>query len=216
MYEKEILLLLCVSALIIYLLATKDNEYIPINEREPQWKSNRNVINYHSWRGPMFIDDFTNFTSDNTYQETVPVSRPNPYLLAPSSIVGGKVKGCVVPSYNIGNEAMKQCHREAKAKCVTDVLTSEGDFRNEYHNSTYWMRGPSDKGTLCRKPDWSAGDPGNYRQATNNNLDAPNNLTCQGRSIMGDYCACDDKVAPQCYVKELNKCLDRVMPDRER
>ena len=200
MYEKEIVLLLCVSGLVIYLLATKDNEYIPIKEREPEWKSNRNVINYWGWRGPMFIDDFTNFTTDNPYRENVPVSRPNPYLV--ESIPSG-----TVPMFDSDNDAKRKCHRMAKAKCVTDVLTSENDFRNEYHNSTYWMRGPSDKGSLCHKPDWSVGDPGNFRQATNNNLDAPNNLTCQGRSVMGDYCDCDDKVSPQCYVKEMEKCL---------
>jgi hypothetical protein len=194
MYEKEILLLICASALVLYLLATKDNEYIPIKEREPEWKSNRNVINYWGWRGPMFIDDFQNFTTDNTYQETVPVSRPNPYI------------GVLVQDHS-DKQKLKQCHIQAKAKCVTPVLTSENDFRNEYWNSPYWMRAPSDKGQLCHKPDWAAGDPGNFKQATNNNLDAPNNLTCQGRSIMGDYCESDDKVSPVCYTKELELCM---------
>jgi hypothetical protein len=216
-FVKEIVLLLAVSSLLIYLIATKDNEYIPIADRPKPEVIRRNVINYWGWKGPMFIDDFNgeigecnncNVDPDNPYQENVPVSRPNPYLNPSHS------KGCVVPKYNTGNEKMKYCHRAARDKCRVNTLTSEEDWYNEYWNSTYKMTGPSDQGSLCRPPNWKLGDPGNYRQATNNNLDAPNNLKCQARSRYKDYCHPRDKVSPKCYAKTLNECLDEMMPDR--
>ena len=57
-FEKEIILLIAVMTLLIYLFATKDNPYVPINEREKPWRSKRRVINYYGWKGPMFIEDF--------------------------------------------------------------------------------------------------------------------------------------------------------------
>jgi len=213
-FEKEIILVIITSALLIYLFATKDNPYVPINERPKPWKSKRRVINYYGWKGPMFIEDFSNFTTDNPYNETVPVSRPNPYINPHDS------SGCVVPKYNTNNEVMKYCHRAARDKCRTPTLTSEQDWYNEYHNSTYKMTGPSDKGSLCRSPNWRLGDPGNFRQATNNNLDAPNNLKCGGaegsaRGRNKEFCAPRDRVSPVCYTENLNMCLDEMMPDRK-
>lgn len=174
-FEKEIILLIAVVILIVYLFATKDNPYVPINERVTPWKSKRRVINYHGWKGPMFIEDFTN--TDNS------------------------------PKYNKSKE---MCHRFAKNKCITPTLTSEQDWYNEYWNSTYKMTGPSDQGSLCRGPNWKKGDPGNYRQVTNNNLDPSNNLKCQARSTNKDFCHPCDKVSPKCYVHTLNKCLDEI------
>ena len=143
-FEKEILLVLAVIALVIYLFATKDNPYVPINERPQVWKSDRKVINYYGWKGPMFIEDFHNFSKDfHNFSE--------------------KTK------HNTSSK-MKYCHRMAKNKCRVPTLTSEQDWRNEYWNSTYKMTGPSDQGSLCKPPNWKLGDPGNFRQATNNHL----------------------------------------------
>ena len=222
-FEKEIILIIAVSALLIYLFATKDNPYVPINERPKPWKSKRRVINYYGWKGPMFIEDFdggcnpkcvsNTLEQENPLMENVPVSRPNPYINSPGS------KPCVVPKYNTNNKAMKYCHRVARDKCRTPTLTSEQDWYNEYHNSTYKMTGPKDEGSLCRPPNWRLGDPGNYRQATNNNLDAPSNLKCGGaegsaRGRNKEFCAPKDRVSPVCYVRSLNDCLDEMMPDR--
>lgn len=234
-FVKEIVLLLAVSGLLLYLLATKDNEYIPIRDRPQSLVTRRNVINYYGWKGPMFIDDFAGGIGgvgdkcgisagcdatndgpngcsgdpDNPLQELVPVSRPNPYLNSPGS------PPCTIPKYNTGNDKMKYCHRVAKDKCRVNTLTSEEDWYNEYWNSTYRMTGPSDQGSLCRPPNWRVGDPGNFRQATNNNLDAPNNLKCQARSRYKDYCHPRDKVSPACYAQTLNECLDEMLPDRK-
>jgi hypothetical protein len=221
-FVKEILLLLAVTTLLIYLLTIKDNEYVPIADRPQPLVTRRNVINYYGWKGPMFIDDFNGAINgdgndcnersgdpDNPLNELVPVSRPNPYLNSPGSTP------CTIPKYNTGNDKMKYCHRVAQDKCRVNTLTSEQDWYNEYWNSTYRMTGPSDQGSLCRPPNWRLGDPGNFRQATNNNLDAPNNLKCQARSIFKDYCHPRDKVSPACYAQTLNECLDEMLPDRK-
>lgn len=202
-FEKEIILLIAVITLIIYLFATKDYPYVPIKDRingGGYQQSKRRVINYYGWKGPMFIEDFT---SENPYQETVPVSRPNPYLTPHES------KGCTVPKYN-KSDKMKYCHRAAKNKCRVPTLTSEQDWYNEYWNSTYMMTGPSDEGSLCKGPQWSIGDPGNYRQATNNNLDFPMNLKCQARSTNKDFCHPRDKVSPKCYASSIKECLEEL------
>ena len=189
----------------------------------------KRVINYYGWKGPMFIEDFNGSPTDggcdpkcaqtleqeNPLMENVPVSRPNPYINTPGS------KACVVPKYNTGNDVMKYCHRAAANKCRQRTLTSAEDWANEYHNDTYKMTGPSDQGSLCRPPNWRLGDPGNFRQSTNNNLDAPNNLKCGGaegsaRGRNKEFCAPKDKVSPVCYARNLNECLDEMMPDRER
>lgn len=221
-FEKEIILIIGVMCLIVYLFATKDNPYIPINERPQPVKSKKSVINYYGWKGPMFVEDFNGnakpcckqtLEQENPLMENVPVSRPNPYLNPPNS------EPCDVPKYNNNNEVMKYCHRAAANKCRQRTLTSAEDWANEYHNSTYKMAGPSDQGSLCRPPNWRLGDPGNYRQATNNNLDAPNNLKCGGaegsaRGRNKEFCAPRDKVSPVCYAANLNECLDEMLPNR--
>lgn len=206
-YIYEILLLSVVCALIVYLLATKDDVFVRARDMPKPDKSKKLVINYYGWKGPMFVEDFTNFTCDNPNQEVVPVDRPNPYL------GNNKDDKCDVPKYNKSRK-FKYCHKASMDKCRVPTLTAEQDWYNEYWNSTYLMMPPSDRGDLCHGPDWRKGDPGNYRQATNNNLDAPNNLKCQSRSINKDYCDTVDKVSPNCYVTELNACLDEMLPDR--
>lgn len=188
-YVQEIIIIALVCALIIWLLITKDDNWVPLSQRPQEKKSKKSVINYYAWKGPMFVEDFTNFTCDNPNKEIVPVSRN------------------IIKQQNITKEQQQKCHEVAMNNCNVDTLTAEQDWREEYWNSTYKMTGPSDKGDLCRKPDWSKGDPGNFLQATNNNLDAPNNLTCQARSINKDYCDTRDKVSPYCYKKTYEKCL---------
>jgi hypothetical protein len=229
-FEKEVLLLITASAFLIYLFATQDGEYVPIAERPQRQTFGRNVINYYGWKGPFFIDDFAEFEQaainevedrkmkplgsdeytetftnfgliENPYQEVVPVKRPNFYISKDG-------KGCVVPKYNKNNKDMKRCHRLAKYQCRVPTYTSEHGWRNEYWNSTYKMQGPSDKGSLCSPPNWCNGDPGNYRQATNNNLDFPNNLKCNARSRYMDYCEPRDKVSPFCYATAMKMCLN--------
>lgn len=222
----ETLLLIAVSALIIYLFATKDNPYVPIKDRPEPWTSKRKVINYYGWKGPMFTEDFKGgnecdsecvqtLEQENPLKENVPVSRPNPYLNTPGS------EPCVVPRFNPKNKIMQYCHRAAADRCRQRTLTSAEDWANEYHNDTYKMTGTSDQGGLCRPPNWRFGDPGNYRQSTNNNLDAPNNLKCGGaegsaRGRNKEFCAPKDKISPVCYVRNLNECLDEMMPDRNK
>lgn len=226
-FEKEFLLLIVASALVIYLTVTQSQEYVPIAERPKRKTFSRNVINYYGWRGPFFLDDFAKYENDamdlidqkratplgkesfqdfcgdnNPLNEVVPVKRPNPYL---DKCCGGEK--CVVPKYNRNNPKMSRCHAIAKEKCRVPTYNAEHGWRNEYWNSTYKMTGPSDEGSLCKPPNWRAGDPGNYRQATNNNLDSPNNLKCQARGRDMDYCRPRDKVSPVCYTTILNDCL---------
>jgi hypothetical protein len=67
--------------------------------------------------------------------------------------------------------------------CQIPTLTAEGSWRNEYHNAVYRLGGPDA-----------------FRQVTNNNLSAPNNLkAAQMKSVMGDYFDPADKISPWCY-----------------
>ena len=226
MYVYEIIVIGVVCSLLIYLLATKDDNWVPMRERPTETKSKKSVINYHAWRGPMFIEDFTtegftnfttegfnNFTTDNPNEENVPVLHTITEKTHSLSDIQDQYLGDIAglelrndPNRTKQLEKKLKCHRKAMGECRTDTLTAEEDWRNEHWNSPYWMRGPSDKGDLCHAPDWRKNDPGNFKQATNNNLDAPNNLTCQARSIMKDYCDPVDKVSPHCYKKTFDHC----------
>ena len=85
--------------------------------------------------------------------------------------------------------------------CRVPPLTSELSWKNEYWNSTYKMRGPNER----------TGDPGNYKQTTNNNLDNPNHLKCvnQGRWD-GDTCSPTNLVSNVCYKKHLDQCMRKL------
>lgn len=187
MFESEIILVVLTSALIVYLFATQDNPYVPINERPPIWTTNKNVINYYGWKGPMFIEDFTNFTRDNPFKEVVPVSRKislynRPIITRP-------------PDKN----KYHKCHIESITKCRTPTLTSEKDWKNEIWNTIYKMT----------PPNWTRGYPGNYLQATNNNISIPKNLKCVSKSINKDYCKPEDKISPKCYATKMYKCMNK-------
>ena len=72
---KEVYLLLSAIAFVVYIFATRDDPYIPIRKREKPLKSERQIINWYAWRGPMFIEDFA---GDNTKDNTPPCgSCPN-------------------------------------------------------------------------------------------------------------------------------------------
>ena len=77
------------------------------------------------------------------------------------------------------------------------TLTSSKGWFNEFWNCSYKMRPPNHK----------TGDPGNYAQCTNNNLDVPNNLTCPTHPWNSDYCHPRDKVSPHCYANTMRQCV---------
>ena len=93
----------------------------------------------------------------------------------------------------------RQCHCETYQKCKgVKLSTSEDAYRNEYHTCSYQMRAPNP----------NTGDLGNYKQCTNNSLDAPNHLKfkSQGR---WDYDITPPKhrVSKVCYKRNYDQCL---------
>lgn len=247
-FETEILLLIVASSLVIYLMATQSQEYVPIRERPKRRTFGRNVINYYGWKGPFFIDDFAKFEEDakavidrrkrvplgkeptapkdfsgTSAAGNAPVSTPS---LAAGIVEGfGTFKppenslnevvpvwrenGCVLPKYNTKNVDAIKCHKKAMLKCRVPFHTAEDGWRNEYHPDTYKMRGPSDEGELCRPPNPFNGDPGNFRQTTNNTLDVANNIKCNARSRYMDYCDPLERVSQYCYAKTYSDCVGK-------
>lgn len=196
MSSTAALVIIAVSALVIYMFATKDNQYVFIRDRPVQPPSKRQSINYYAWQGPFFVENsmplegtvenFNNFSgSNNPKNEVVPTCHP-----------------CEIPKYNMNNPKAKKCHKFAMNQCRVRTQTSEMGWKNEYWNSQHRMEGPSDG--LSRK----LGGPGNFAQTTNNNLDFPNNLpSAQMRSVMGDWFADEDKVSPFCYAETYKACM---------
>jgi len=181
--NKSTVLLIAVSALVIYLFATKDTVYVPLREKPQPTKSKKNVINYYAWKGPFFTEDFQNFQPpNNRLNELVPTGKTC----------------CEIPKYNMHNEDVKECHRYASDYCRIPSLTAENCWRNEWWNCTYRMRPPNPK----------TGDPGNYAQCTNNNLDTPNNLKSQCHPYFMDYSHPRDKISPKCYANTMKACLE--------
>ena len=180
--DASITIFVGLFALIVYLFANADNEYIFLRDRPQPWEPKRKSINYYAWRGPMFVEDFQDFEGENNpKQEIVPTCG-----------------SCTIPKYNHnGANACEEtaCHRWARDQCRIRTQTAEDGWRHEYWNSTYRMRPPTKN------------DPGNFAQVTNNNLDAPNNLvSAQMRSWMGDWFDPRDKVSPWCYANNLKDC----------
>jgi hypothetical protein len=110
-------------------------------------------------------------------------------------------KQCEIPKYNTGNKKAEKCHRFAKQKCRIPELTSKLYWQNEFHNDVYTLRGPSftSDGKV---------DLGNYRQVTNNNLDAPNNLKCQCYGRTCETCPDNERISQGCYAVNYGRCLD--------
>lgn len=65
------------------------------------------------------------------------------------------------------------------------VPTSERCYLHEHQNCNYEMR---------------PGDPGKYRQCTNNNLDAPNDMKCSECGNRGfDLCPMEHRISEKCH-----------------
>jgi hypothetical protein len=181
--------IIAVVALVVYLFATADNQYIFQRDRPKPWESKRQSINYYAWRGPMFVEDFGNFEGDNN----------------PKAEIVPTCHSCAIPTYNTSVPEAKKCNRYAMDQCRIKTQTAEDGWRHEYWNSQHKMEGPSDG--LAKK----LGGPGSFKQVTNNNLSAPNNLAAaQMRSRMGDWFDDCDKVSPWCYALEYNRCMGKL------
>jgi hypothetical protein len=198
-----ILLLLSVFALLVYLFATKDKPYIPA--KSVNTKSKQDVINWPAWRGEMFVEDFngSSFTPVPDDVDICPPTLDSPpndamfegfgnYML-PLDIIR-QDKGGLLPLTKEHKITLND-HLDAYGKCITSKLsTSEKAYQNEYHNCSYKMMPPNKE----------TGDLGNFKQCTNNNLDAPNNLRfkSQGRWDYDITNPCD-RVSHVCYAKNL-------------
>ena len=109
------------SVLIVYMFATKDSPYVPINERPIPDEPKRKSINKYAWRGPMFVEEFGTFSGvNNPKEEVVPT---------PSK--------CEIPKYNASVPGVRGCHEEALGHCMIGPMTAEGSWRHEYHNAPY-------------------------------------------------------------------------------
>ena len=192
---SAILILAAVAALLIYLFANADNEYVFIKDRPKEWIPKRKSINYYAWRGPMFVEDFANgesptdeftgiagFAEANAKEQYSGQFGDHQIENFGSQIENfGAFRGannpkaeivptcgsCEIPKYNKNVKGASECHTSAQDFCRVPTMTSEDGWRHEYWNSQYRMEGPG-KGPL--------GGPGNFRQVSNNDLDAPNNL----------------------------------------
>jgi hypothetical protein len=59
-----------------------------------------------------------------------------------------------------------------------------------------------------RGPNPRTGDQGNYKQCTNNNLDAANQLKCIGQGVIdADTCSPEHLVSHACYKQNLDQCM---------
>lgn len=180
---KEVYLLVSVILLLAYLFATHDSPYIPIRKRPKPIGSKRQIINWYAWRGPMFVEDFEN-----------PTNLPSD----PSSCKGNAYQAEKRKKYRKDYE---DCNRFAMSWCRVPPLTSQQSWEQEYHNCSYWMRGPNEL----------TGDPGNFKQCTNNNLDNPNHLKFvnQGRWD-GDTTHPTSMASNVCYKRNLDQCMRKL------
>jgi hypothetical protein len=183
--DIALVLMVVTIALMVYLFATTDNQYVFIKDRPVPWESKRQSINYYAWRGPMFAEEFRNFEgANNPKDELVPTCH-----------------SCEIPKYNSAVPKSKSCHTAARNQCRVRTQTAEEGWRHEYSNSPYKIHG-------LFGADRKLGGPGNFAQVSNNNLDAPNNLTSvQMRSWMGDWFDDRDKTSPWCYTETYKQCM---------
>lgn len=177
-------LLIAVGLLVIYLFSRRDaGDYVNIADRPKDWEPKRQSINYYGFRGPFFVEDFSNFNAQNNPKQDI----------APTCMDSNcqGCKECDIPKYNKHTVGVLECHRNVSDCCRVDTLTAEQSWRNEYHNSSYRLGGPH-----------------GYDQVVNNNLSAPNNLkAAQMKSVMGDWFDPKDKISPWCYAESMKPCL---------
>lgn len=67
-FNLPVLVAIVAATLVVYMFATKDNEYVFLKDREKPWQSKRQSINYYAWRGPMFTEDFKNIDESKVQQ----------------------------------------------------------------------------------------------------------------------------------------------------
>ena len=225
---KEVYLLVIVIFLIAYIFSTRDDPYIPIRKRKVEAPTKRRIINWYSWRGPMFIEDFDgseywkqNGGDNSQIQEYVQSGNlPHKKLGTCSdrehdNIYMGHILSdnpMALPSDPEGcckeNEYKKQkhlkdlkdCHRYAMSYCrqPNSEETAQKSWENKYFNCSFVMRGPNSE----------TGDLGNYKQCTNNNLDAANQLKCIGQGVLdADTCSPEHLVSHVCYKQNLDQCM---------
>jgi hypothetical protein len=201
-----ILLLVLTFFMLIYLFATKDQPFAPVKNTDT--KSKQDVINWFAWRGPMFVEDFNGspfIPLEDAEDEVCAKSRMSPPNAAmfegfgnhmlPLEIIKQDKGGFLPLAYD--NPISLKDHLETYKKCTTSKLsTSEKAYRNEYHNCSYKMMPPNKK----------TKDLGNFKQCTNNNLDAPNNLKFKSLGRWDyDVTMPDDRVSQACYAKNLKQ-----------
>lgn len=76
-------ILIAAVALVVYMFATADNQYVMLKDRPKPWVPKRKSINYYAWRGPFFVEDFhggAGNTSEaaNSPQNTADCNQYNP------------------------------------------------------------------------------------------------------------------------------------------
>ena len=225
--SAAIWILAVAAALMVYMFANGDNEYVFHQDRPKAWVPKRKSINYYAWRGPMFAEDFAggNMAEVNAIHQTKGQFGPTqPFSstsydagISNASVEGFQAfegannpkaeivptcGGCEIPKYNATVKGAKRCHQVAKNQCRVPTLTAEDGWRHEYWNSQYRMEGPTE-GISAK-----LGGPGSFSQVVNNNLSAPNNLKgAQMRSVMGDWFHPRDKVSPWCYAETYKQCM---------
>lgn len=191
---KEFVLLFVTFLFMVYLFANKDNLYVPIDRRPQPYQTKRKIINWFAWKGPMFVEDFIGNGDFIGNRENF----NNHMLPSDPKSCSGKRALC-----NKDKEWLcdhHDCNKVSMESCRVPSLTSEHAWRNEYHNSSYWMRGPNP----------ITGDLGNYKQTTNNNLDTPNQLKCAGLGRWDmETCSPKSRVSPVCYKLNYNQCMHK-------
>ena len=82
------------------------------------------------------------------------------------------------------------CHKLAGNNCRIPSESSHKCWLNEYQNCSYRM-----------------GHKGAYRQCTNNNTEAPNNIPCKCNNRSFDMCRPSDKASEKCYNSVYYRCM---------
>lgn len=104
-------------------------------------------------------------------------------------------KETMVSTYKVKRvKKSDKCDRKARKICEKTESSvpynSSQFFINERQNGVYQMH-PSE----------------NYQQITNNNLLAPNNLTCRNSMDQTETCLERDRINERCYTDNYNKCM---------
>lgn len=175
-FSTSAILVIGLILLMVYLFATNDNQYVMLADRPKPWESQRKSINNYAWRGPMFVEDFRNFTGENN-----PLNEVTPTGAC-----------CDIPKYNKHVDGALECNEYALGHCRIPTQTSEESWRNEFHNSPY---------NLSRNPKKNFSQITNNNLSPANNL-----KSAQMKSVMGDWFDPKDKVSPWCYAELYGHC----------